>query len=100
MEKTKKLLVVDNGWMHFGVSAEIISIVSERLSTSLETNPKRIGIEDVPIPSTRALAKYVYPTPIRIAREVANILDQEIEIQDIDENIPTDQPDASFTGPF
>ena len=27
-------------------------------------------------------------------------LDQEIEIQDIDENIPTDQPDASFTGPF
>lgn len=100
VEKTKRLLVVDNGWMHFGVSAEIISIVSERLSTSLETNPKRIGIEDVPIPSTRALAKYVYPTPIRIVREVASILDQEIEIQDIDENIPTDQPDASFTGPF
>ena len=57
-------MVVDNGWMHFGVSSEIISIVSERdYLLLLVTNPKRIGIEDVPIPSTRALAKYVYPTP-------------------------------------
>ena len=100
VEKTKKILVVDNGWMHFGVSSEIISIVGERLSTSLVTNPKRIGIEDVPIPSTRALAKYVYPTPVKIIKEVTNILEIDIPKGDEEENILSDVPDSSFTGPF
>ena len=100
VEKTKKILVVDNGWMHFGVSSEIISTVGERLSTSLVTNPKRIGIEDVPIPSTRALAKYVYPTPVKIIKEVTNILEIDIPKGDEEENILSDVPDSSFTGPF
>ena len=29
--KTKRLIVADNGWVHFGVSAEIISVVAENI---------------------------------------------------------------------
>ena len=100
VEKTKKLLVVDNGWIHFGVSSEIIAAVSERLSTSMEKNPIRIGIEDVPIPSTRALAKYVYPTPLKIAQEIIKILELDLVLEEYAEDHIYDQPDSSFTGPF
>ena len=33
VKKTRNLLVLDNGWKSFGVSSEIISIVSEKLSS-------------------------------------------------------------------
>ena len=91
---------MDNGWIHFGVSSEIIAAVSERLSTSMEKNPIRIGIEDVPIPSTRALAKYVYPTPLKIAQEIIKILELDLVLEEYAEDHIYDQPDSSFTGPF
>jgi len=59
VKKTKKLLVVDNGWKSFGVSAEIISIVSEKIRF-LKVKPVRLGVKEIPIPSTRALARECY----------------------------------------
>ena len=60
VKKTRNLLVLDNGWKSFGVSSEIISIVSEKLSGSLKSNPVRLGVKEMPIPSTRVLAKDFY----------------------------------------
>ncbi len=45
VKKTRNLLVLDNGWKSFGVSSEIISIVSEKLSGSLKSNPVRLGVK-------------------------------------------------------
>ena len=58
VRKTGRILVVDNGWIHFGVSAEIISLVSESIFDKLLCPPQRVGMHDSPSPSTRALAQY------------------------------------------
>ena len=74
VKKTKRLLVVDNGWTSFGVSSEIISMVAENLGSLLISNPIRIGVENVPIPSTRELAKLAYPNTTKIVNLVLKFL--------------------------
>ena len=102
VKKTKRLLVVDNGWMNFGVSSEIISIVSENLSNSLKCKPVRIGINNSPIPSTRALAKYCYPGTNEILKSVLKMFNKKIKKNDLKHYKleKTDIPNKSFTGPF
>ena len=101
VKKTKRLLVVDNGWTKFGVSAEIISSITEKIFSDLKSAPKRIGIEDVPIPSTRALAIHSYPTPSKIINAVSDITGVEINLTEEEKKQdPLDTPDQNFTGPF
>ena len=101
VKKTKRLLVVDNGWTKFGVSAEIISSITEKIFSDLKSAPKRIGIEDVPIPSTRALAVHSYPTPSKIINAVSDLIGVEINLTEEEKKQdPLDIPDQNFTGPF
>jgi len=102
VKKTKRLLVVDNGWMNFGVSSEIISTVSENLSNFLKSKPVRIGINDSPIPSTRALAKYCYPGTNEILKSILKIFNKKVKKEDIKKYKleETDIPNKLFTGPF
>ena len=101
VKKTKRLIVADNGWTKYGVSSEIISIVTENAFDSLESKPVRIGIEDVPVPSTRALAKYCYPNAKNVAYEILNIfdIDKNMLIDETDD-VMSDVPNQSFMGPF
>ncbi len=65
VEKTKKLLVVDNGWTTCGFSSEIISDIAincEGISC------ERIGFSNCPCPTTPSLEDYFYPNPSSIAR--------------------------------
>ncbi len=101
VKKTKRAIVVDNGWTSFGVSAEIIASIAENLSSELINNPVRVGVEDVPVPSTRELAKYAYPNTSKIVNMVLNIFDVKIEQTNFeDTDIMYDVPDQSFMGPF
>ena len=102
VKKTKRLLVVDTGWMKYGISAEIIAVVAEDLYTDLLSKPQRMGLEDVPCPSTRALAVKFYPRAIDIVKRVANILGKNLDtnLESLDDKTPADLPHPSFTGPF
>ena len=60
VKKTRKLLVIDNSWTTYGISAEIISIVTESIFKKLKKSPQRIGIKNVMIPSSKELAKHCY----------------------------------------
>ena len=64
------MIVVDNGWLQCGISSEIITIVAENAFNYLKAKPVRIGMEDVPSPSTRALTKYYYPRAIDIGKQI------------------------------
>ena len=103
VKKTKKLLVVDNGWPQYGISSEIISIVSENLSKKkINIQLDRLSIADLPIPSTRSLAKYCYPDPYIISKKICNILNKKNKkLKKIfkTENLH-DVPDKNFMGPF
>ena len=50
--KTKRLLVVDNGWTTCGASAEIVSQVIERLQGISEVRIRRLGFAPVTCPTT------------------------------------------------
>ncbi len=104
VRKTKKALIVDNGGMMYGISSEIISKIHENLKFK-EKNKfliERIGLSDNPIPSTRGLAKYCYPTYDDLVVKVNKMLRTKLKIENklFSKNIATDQPDLNFTGPF
>jgi pyruvate dehydrogenase E1 component beta subunit len=61
VEKTGRLLVADGGWRSFGVSAEIIAAVCERMGDRLKANPVRVTLPDIPAPACRTLEKAYYP---------------------------------------
>lgn len=102
VKKTKKLLVVDNGWTQYGISSEIISRIAtiKNLNKNLIIN--RIGIADSPIPSTRKLAKLCYPDCVDICKEVEIILNKKFKNLNTEFNNyrAQDVPNKNFTGPF
>ena len=102
VSKTKRLVVADNGWIHYGVSAEIISIVVENIYDKLVCKPIRIGINDSPSPSTRALANYTYPRAYDLVDKLSGMMNLTLNLDLIktDNPIPLDIPDPTFKGPF
>lgn len=59
--KTKRLVVVDEDYVSFGVSGELIAIVSEEL---WDQHPRvaRVALPDVPIPASHPLEEAVLPS--------------------------------------
>ena len=62
--KTKKVLVVDNGWMTCGFSSEIIADLGINCSN---LNLDRMGYIESPCPTTRILEDAFYPSPETVA---------------------------------
>jgi pyruvate/2-oxoglutarate/acetoin dehydrogenase E1 component len=100
VRKTSRLITLDNGWIKFGIGAEVVAEIVSRDLSALKKAPVRLGILDTPIPSTRALANLVYPGPVNIAEAVETLLD--IDLSELKLTLPTvqDTPDHTFTGPF
>jgi pyruvate dehydrogenase E1 component beta subunit len=65
--KTGRLVVVDEDYLSFGVSGEIIATVVEHDPTMLRARPVRVCMPDVPIPFSRVLENHVLPLADRIA---------------------------------
>jgi acetoin:2,6-dichlorophenolindophenol oxidoreductase subunit beta len=102
VKKTRRLIAVDNGWAHFGVSAEIVSLVVENNFDSLLCAPQRIGMNDSPSPSSRSLTKHFYPRAINIAEIICEMLKKDLDINTLFPltGLPLDVPDPTFRGPF
>lgn len=106
VKKTKKLLVVDNGWKSYGISAEIVSLVAEKLLGNLKEKPIRLGIKEVPIPSTRALAKECYLNSDSILSAISKLTKTKIKNNIKNKYLKplslkeSDIPYKDFTGPF
>jgi pyruvate dehydrogenase E1 component beta subunit len=101
--KTGRLLVVDGAWRSFGVSAEIIAIVSEKAHQALKSAPVRIAYPDVPTPTSWALANHYYPKSVDIvnaARQMFGLAPKTETELGIHYDVPLDVPDKDFTGPF
>jgi len=98
--KTKKVLIVDNGMIHYGISSEVMAGLLERLKKNIKVEVYRTGTIN-PVPSTKSLAKFCYPSAINILKLVSNILSKKIKINNhyFSEKNP-DQPNPDFRGPF
>ena len=69
VRKTRRLCVVDNGWLTCGASAEIVACVAERLQTMRELRVRRMGFAPVTCPPTPSLEDLYYPN----ARTIASV---------------------------
>ena len=64
--KTCRLIVVDEDYMSYGVSGEIIASVTEHDISVLKAAPKRVAYPDVPIPYARVMEQFCLPNPDKI----------------------------------
>lgn len=64
--KTGRLIVVDEIYMSYGVSGEIIASVTEHDISVLKAAPKRVAYPDVPIPYARVMEQFCLPNPDKI----------------------------------
>jgi pyruvate dehydrogenase E1 component beta subunit len=99
-KKTRKILVIDNGWTKYGVSAEIMAIIAENMTDKIYSID-RIGVLDTPIPSTVALAKFSYPDQYTIIKKIEKMIKKKIKIgRAYRTDVNYDQPNKNFMGPF
>ncbi|MEQ6388157.1 alpha-ketoacid dehydrogenase subunit beta [Bacillaceae bacterium S4-13-58] len=74
VQKTHRLIVVDEDYLSYGLTAEIAAIVAEDALYELEAPVRRLAIPDVPIPYSRPLEKYVIPSAEAIVKEVRSLM--------------------------
>jgi acetoin:2,6-dichlorophenolindophenol oxidoreductase subunit beta len=72
--RTGRLLVVDEDYLSFGVSGEVIARVAERDPGMLRAPAARVAVPDVPIPYARSLEQAVLPTRDRIRAAVRELV--------------------------
>lgn len=74
VKKTGRLLVVDEDYMSYGMSGEVITSVVEKVGNELKALPRRIAYPDVPVPYSRVLEKFVLPDKEKIIAAVKEMV--------------------------
>jgi len=67
IRKTRRLVVVDNGWMTCGAAAEIAAQVGQHFEGQADIRIRRMGFAPVTCPTTPTLEAHFYPNPRNIA---------------------------------
>lgn len=70
VRKTGRLVVVDNGWLACGPSAEICARAAEKCLDALKAPVARVGFPAVPVPSSHVLEAAYYPNWETVAAAV------------------------------
>lgn len=71
VRKTRRLLVVDEDYLGFGLSGEIAALIAENLDTvELHAPVMRLAVPNVPIPYSRPLEQFVIPQVASIVQAV------------------------------
>lgn len=72
-KKTSRVIVIDEGYEQYGVTAEIASVISDGAFYYLDAPVKRMGAMNVPIPFSPVLEDLTVPTPEKV-RDMAKVL--------------------------
>lgn len=76
IKKTHRLLVVDEDYLSYGMTAEIAAIAAEEGLYDLEAPVKRLAVPDVPIPFSRPLEQFVLPNAEKIYQEAIKLVNE------------------------
>ncbi|MGE5301999.1 MAG: alpha-ketoacid dehydrogenase subunit beta [Alphaproteobacteria bacterium] len=66
-QKTGRVIVIDEGYQSYGVTAEIASVIADGAFYYLDAPVKRMGAMDVPVPFSPVLEDQTVPTPEAVA---------------------------------
>ncbi len=108
VEQTGRLLVLDTGYLDFGIGAEICARITKTCWKALKAAPERIGLGAHPTPSSPALAERYYPRSPLIAESIGKSLGlgegqltaAVSELTALRDRLPCDVPHPAFKGPF
>ena len=73
VEKTGRLLVVDEDYKSYGVTAEIIASVAEE-GVALKAPPRRVAYPDIPIPFSRPMEQFALPDAESVAAAARELM--------------------------
>jgi pyruvate dehydrogenase E1 component beta subunit len=71
--KTGRAVVIDEGYLSYGVTAEIASMIADEAFDYLDAPVKRIGAADVPVPIARPLELAAIPNEAQVVRVVKQL---------------------------
>lgn len=74
VERTHRLLVVDEDYHSFGMSGEVITTAVEGAFDYLDAPPVRVTTPDIPIPYSRPLEQWALPSVERIVEASSSLL--------------------------
>ena len=70
VEKTSRLVTVEEGYPQCGIGAEVVARVCETSMDYLDMPPLRIASKDTPMPFARVLEQATIPSPKSIAQKI------------------------------
>ena len=107
VRKTGRVVVVDQGMKTLGIAAEVACQIFENCYSDLETPPVRLGLPNIPSPSSASLAKEFYVSSLQILDACISVLPPfagsnhiRNEVEAIHQKTIADVPNAKFKGPF
>ncbi len=71
--KTGHVIVIDEGYQSYGVTAEIAAVITDGAFYNLDAPVKRLGAMDVPVPFSPALEDLTVPTAEKVAELAINL---------------------------
>jgi pyruvate dehydrogenase E1 component beta subunit len=72
--RTNRCVVVEEGWPHGGVGANLAALISEQAFDDLDAPVMRVSGADVPMPYSKPLEQIAYPHEHDIVRAVLTVL--------------------------
>jgi pyruvate dehydrogenase E1 component beta subunit len=72
-KKTSRVIVVDEGYQRYGVTAEIAAVISDGAFYYLDAPVKRMGAMDVPVPFSPVLEDLTVPAAAAVAAEARRL---------------------------
>lgn len=67
VKKTGRLVVVDEDYSSYGITAEVITSVVENGISALKADPERVAYPDIPVPYSRPMEHFALPNADKIA---------------------------------
>jgi pyruvate/2-oxoglutarate/acetoin dehydrogenase E1 component len=74
-KKTGRVIVLDEGYQRYGVTAELASVIADEAFYYLDAPVKRMGAMDVPVPFSPVLEDLTVPTPEKVVEMVKQLID-------------------------
>ena len=72
--RTGRLVVVDEDYLSFGMSGEVVATITEVDPGMLRAPVRRVAVPDVPIPYARVLEQAVLPGQARIEAALREVM--------------------------
>jgi pyruvate/2-oxoglutarate/acetoin dehydrogenase E1 component len=75
VRKTNRCVIVEEGWPHGGVGANLAALISEQAFDDLDAPVQRVTGADVPMPYSKPLEDIAYPHEPQVVGAVLAVLD-------------------------